>query len=89
MSQDTGEILLQEFRDFRAEINQWRSETTERVTTLEAQTHDLCGNGQPGRMSRCEAAVSALQSWRWYLLGASSGVSGLSCLAGWLWAHSH
>ena len=84
MSATTEQIILsmlkvirEEQQEFRTEVATWQRDICERVATLEQQAHDLCGNGQPGRVSALESAVSSLQRWRYWVLGAAAGVAGV------------
>lgn len=65
----TAKILLQEFRsfrdvefrEFRKDVSDWKSETGERLAKLEdAVKHGLTGNGEPSRVSVLEAKVEKL-----------------------------
>jgi hypothetical protein len=38
----------------------------------------LVGNGQPGRISLLDVAVSKLQQWRCWIAGIAAGVSGVA-----------
>jgi hypothetical protein len=81
---ETSDIILEELRALRSDYNDHARATGERLAKLDEQMHDLCGNGQPGRISKLESAVQRLQAWRWYLVGAGAGVSLLLTGAAWL-----
>ena len=81
---ETSDIILEELRALRSDYNTHARETGERLAKLEEQMHDLCGNGQPGRISKLESAVQRLQAWRWYLVGAGAAVSTIVAGAAWL-----
>lgn len=89
MEDTTAQLLLQEFRsfrdsefrEFREEVQAWKVETAERLTQLEASAHDLCGNGQPGRMAGAESRISGLEQLRWGVVGAAAAISALITLA--------
>jgi hypothetical protein len=80
----TQDIILAELRELRSAFNMTAHDTGERLATLETQMHSLCGNGQPGRISLLESAVNKLSAWRWYLLGAAAGVSGVVSSVAWV-----
>jgi hypothetical protein len=80
----TTDIILEELRALRTDYNAHARDTGERLAALEAQMHDLCGNGQPGRIRTLELIVERLQAWRWYLIGASAAVSTIVAGAAWL-----
>ncbi len=73
----TQELILTELRELRSDYNAHARETGARMSTLESQMYSLCGNGQPGRISNIESAVQQLKAWRWWLIGAMAGVSGM------------
>lgn len=84
--QSVGQLLLQEFREFRAEMSEWRQETGERLAKLETQVkHGISGNGQPSRLSVVETRVDGLERWRWYVWGG--GIAALGCIEFLLHAH--
>lgn len=84
MDNDLLLSLLTELRDFRRDIAAWQQDTGERVAALETQMKDVVGNGQPGRLTLAERSISALQSWRWWQVGAAAGVSGVFSILGWV-----
>lgn len=73
---DIQELILAELRELRINFNVHALDVGKRLAILEQQMHDLCGNGQPGRVALLERAVRHLQQWRWWILGLSAGVSG-------------
>ena len=84
---DTQELILAELRELRADYNEHARDTGERLAALEAQMHDLCGNGQPGRIALLERAVQSLQRWRWYIVGAGASASTLTICLAWAFVH--
>jgi hypothetical protein len=86
---DQLQLLLTEFRafrdtewrEFRESVSAWQQETGERVAQLEVKAKDLCGNGQPGRMTVAEQGISALQRFRYWQLGAAAVLSGIITVA--------
>ena len=81
---ETADIILAELRELRSNYDQHAKATGERLATLEQQMHDLCGNGQPGRIRILELTVERLQAWRWYLIGSSAAASTIVVGAAWL-----
>jgi len=81
--EDTQSLILSELRSLREDFNSYARESGERISSLEVHVKTgITGNGQPSRLQVLEAAVEKLQQWRWYLLGAAAGISGIvSCLA--------
>ena len=85
---DQLQLLLTEFRafrdtewrEFRESVSAWQQETGERIAQLEVKTQDLCGNGQPGRMTVAERSIAALQRFRYWQLGAAAVLSGITTL---------
>jgi hypothetical protein len=73
-----------DLRDFRAEVATWREETAKQLSEHSVKIQDVCGNGQPGRMRLAEAAISALQRFRYWQLGAAAGVSAVVAGLGWV-----
>jgi len=76
--------LRDDLKDFRSEVAGWKTEAGERLATLEAHDHDVCGNGQPGRMTIAERAIAGLQRFRFWQLGAAAGVSGVVAVLAWV-----
>lgn len=79
----TNDMLLDEIRSLRQDFNQFARETGERISTTEADLHGLMGNGQPGRVSTLETAVSNLYAWRWQVIGAAAGSSAIISVIAW------
>jgi hypothetical protein len=68
--QSTGQMLLDEFRQFRRDLGEWQRETGERLARLETEVKSgISGNGQPSRLKMVEGRVDALEHFRWYLAG--------------------
>jgi len=80
----TQDLILDELRSLRSDFNDYARDTGERVATLEAQLYPLIGNGSPGRVSRLETAVEKLSSWRWWVVGAAAGGSGVVSVLAWV-----
>jgi hypothetical protein len=75
MSETTQDMILAEVRALRSDFNRITLDTGARLSTLESQMHDICGNGQPGRLSQVETEVRGLDRWRWRMIGICTGVS--------------
>lgn len=83
---DQLQLLLTEFRafrdtewrEFRESVSAWQQGTGERVATLETLVKDVVGNGQPGRLTNVESAVSGLQRWRYWLTGIAATTTAAS-----------
>jgi len=82
--QDTLSLILSEVQSLRSDYNTNARETGERLAALEVGMYDLRGNGQPGRITLLELAVEKLQQWRWWVIGAAAGVSGVVTGIAWL-----
>jgi len=80
----TLDLILEEVRSLRTDYNAHARDTGERLSALEMGMHDLRGNGQPGRITLLEDAVEKLQQWRWWLIGAAAGVSGMVTGLAWM-----
>lgn len=81
---DTQELILEELRQLRNDFNMYARETGERIAALERDSHDLVGNGQPGRVAHLERAVAKLLQWRWWMIGAAAGSSGVISMLAWM-----
>jgi hypothetical protein len=87
MPDATQELILDEIRSIRSDVNEIRSDIRkygERIATCEAQLYPLIGNGQPGRVALLEAAVDRLMQWRWWLVGAAAGSGGVISVLAWV-----
>ncbi|HEY2467974.1 MAG TPA: hypothetical protein VGI45_09030 [Terracidiphilus sp.] len=70
--QQTINLLLQEFRDFRTEFNDfksavstWNHEVGQRLTAVEVNVKaGITGNGQPSRLANLEREVDDLKQVR-------------------------
>jgi hypothetical protein len=82
--QDTLSLILSEVQSLRADYNTNARETGERLASLETSMYSLVGNGQPGRITLLERAVQKLQQWRWWVVGAAAGVSGVVSVVAWI-----
>ena len=82
--QDTLSLILAEVRELRADYNANARETGERLASLETSMYSLVWNGQPGRITLLERTVQFLQQWRWWVIGAAAGVSGVVSAIAWL-----
>jgi hypothetical protein len=71
------QLILQEVRELRASLDDYRQESVQRLTSLETHLHSIVGNGQPGRLTIVENKVSDLQHWRHTTTGIYIGVSTL------------
>jgi len=75
MNEETMEVLLQEFCDFRADISERRQDIGERVATVEAVVRPaIQGNGQPSRLTRAEEQIRELEHRRWKHDGMVAGL---------------
>jgi hypothetical protein len=81
---DTQDLILAELQALRSDFNFTARNFSERVSTLESGMHGLLGNGQPGRVAVMEAAVTALNQWRWWVIGCAAGSSSFVSIAAWL-----
>ena len=81
---DTQDLILDELRSLRTDFNSYSRDTGERIATLETQIYPLIGNGSPGRVSRLETSVEKLSSWRWWVVGAAAGGSGVVSVIAWV-----
>jgi len=61
---------------------QFKMHVMESLGRLEANMTSLCGNGQPGRVSKLEAKVDKLE---WYCAAAIGGGMFGSYLLSWAW----
>jgi hypothetical protein len=86
---DTQDLILAELQLLRADFQTYARETGERVTALETEMHSLAGNGQPGRVSSLETAVSKLSQWRWWVVGAAAGSGGVVSILAWIITEIH
>jgi len=84
MNDSIADLLLaeirgvrEELREFREDVANWRESMAERVATLETKVLDICGNGQPGRMTKAENNISVLQRFNYKVIGAAAGISSL------------
>jgi hypothetical protein len=87
MNDATQDLILDEVRALRADVNDIRDDFRkygERTATLEAQLYPLIGNGTPGRVTRLERAVEKLTQWRWWVIGAAAGSSGVISILAWV-----
>ena len=66
------EMLLDEFRSFRAEITEWKNDSSERLATLESAVKSgITGNGTPSRLAVVERQVDSLESMKDQHIGQS------------------
>lgn len=84
MPDSTQDLILDELRALRSDFNLYARETGERVSSLETDVHGLVGNGQPGRVALLERAVERLIQWRWWVVGAAAGGSGVISILAWI-----
>lgn len=84
MDDQTLHMLLAEFRsfrdsewrDFRDNDSAWKQSTGERLAQVETHIKTgITGNGQPSRLKVVEDSVAKLDRFKYWLLGAASGVS--------------
>jgi hypothetical protein len=85
MQDSFSQLILNEIREIKTDVralNESVNETTralaERMATAESQLHSLLGNGQPGRLAKVEADVSALKKWRWQVTGMCTAVGAIA-----------
>lgn len=81
---DLQSIILAEVRSLREDFHAYARESGERISALETDMHALIGNGQPGRVSHLEKAVSQLSQWRWWVLGCTAGCTTVVSLVAWV-----
>lgn len=84
MQETTQDLILTELRELRADVNRNSRDTGERLARLETNMTTLVGNGQPGRITLLEQAVTKLQQWRWKLAGVAAAVSCVVSFIAWL-----
>jgi hypothetical protein len=88
MPDPTQDLILDELRALRGDFNNFARDTGERVAVLENDVHGLCGNGQPGRVALLEIAVAKLSQWRWWVVGAAAGSTGVITAVAWVIAEA-
>ncbi|WP_433963681.1 hypothetical protein [Tunturiibacter gelidiferens] len=84
MNDVTQGLILAELRALRGDFNSFARDTGERVAVLESDVHGLVGNGQPGRVALLEIAVAKLSQWRWWVVGAAAGSTGVISVLAWV-----
>lgn len=72
---DDIQPLIDEIKEFRAEVSGWRQEYGERVMALETTLKPIVGNGQPGRLSDVECRVGELERGHWRQAGGYAVIS--------------
>lgn len=70
MGKTTEDIILEELREFRSQVQPWMQLTGERVMALETQ----CGNCSADNED-LEQRVRSVEKWYWQVAGISSFVS--------------
>ena len=84
---DAIKSLQSEIRVLRGELTAWRLEMEQRITSLEVKADDLCGNGQPGRMTKVEGHVDRMEVKFGKIAGicisVGSGVGIIAAILGW------
>lgn len=63
------EIVLEQIKDFRTEINDKLDKQADRLSELEANTKGLFDNGQPGRLTKIEQRLTSLERAKYYAAG--------------------
>ena len=81
---DAVSAMRQDVRDLRGALDKQHLETENRLTKLEADSKDISGNGQPGRMSKVETAVAAMAVRFGWIAGAAAVGGGVVGLLGWI-----
>lgn len=84
VSADVSELILAEVRELQRSVNENIRVTGERLSALETSMRALIGNGNPGRITLLERAVTRLQEWRWKMLGIYMGASAVVSVIAWL-----
>jgi hypothetical protein len=82
MEELTAQLVLQEIRGvrddlqaFKNEVSEWKQELGERVASVETTIRPaIQGNGQPSRLSAVETRVTALEKMWWKAIGAAVAV---------------
>jgi hypothetical protein len=77
MSEQIQSIILDELRALRTRFDVYSDDMGQRTTRLETHMESLVGDKQPGRLTRLEDKVAAIQQWRHYTTGIYIGVSGI------------
>ena len=80
MELTTTQVILAELREIRGEMQQNQIDVVQRLASLEAQMKSLLGNGQPGRIGALESAISAVNRFKYTVVGYAMGVAGLVSL---------
>ena len=75
--------LIEEVRDFRNEVTQWRLGMEGRLVTTETQMKTIVGNGQKGRMKEAEDNIISLQNAKNHMYGVSVGAATVVTCIGW------
>ena len=57
------------------QLDVWRIELTADMAEVKTMLHTLCGNGQPGTISKLESRVSSLETWKNRIAGAIAVVA--------------
>lgn len=83
------ELILTKIDNLQSDFNNFARKCEGRFSALETDNYAVMGNGQPGRISKIEEDVSALQRIRFWLIGAVAGVSSIGPAIGWVILHFH
>lgn len=75
MDTDAIQLVLNELRSFRSDLQAWQFDLGERVSSLETQMKTgVTGNGQPSRLQSAESAIEELQRSHWSHTGFAAGI---------------
>lgn len=75
-SPDATDLILSEIRSLRERFDEHTIHTEKRIATLESLVTSVVGNGRPGRLDNVEADVRRLDRWKYWLVGAGTGIGG-------------
>jgi hypothetical protein len=77
----TEQVILEELREFRAQVQPWMQEQGERMATVETKLDAVYGSDKPGTIEDLQSRVESLEKWRNTLGG---GFAGLAFALGWV-----
>jgi hypothetical protein len=66
--------VAEELRQLRVLLTDGQGAVISRLAIVESQMTSLVGNGQPGRITKLETAIAAIQKFRYTSLGWAGGV---------------
>jgi hypothetical protein len=78
MPGDQFSILLTEVRDLRKDHNEFARSVTADLAAVKQDVKGLVGNGRPGRVSKLEDDVAALQKSKYYAWGFAGAIGAVA-----------